>query len=719
MKMKKISIILVLVLLFQIFIPALQINYTSFAVEGEENQNEAEENQNLQYKELSDMLEEILAQRDYTDEVKNKLRSCLQELWENYDEIYQLYRVIGYPEKKQYILDTFLYPLRDKTKKIEILDKNNEEDVKYIKDTYGVDDNTIEKDAGFNSYGDIVIFKEYDVNCVFIHEIYHSKQKHDYTMGNLLKPIIEGGAVNKHIISKYFFLKVNDEIDEIKLDNIIWKHIEGLQTRYSKKMGDNKDYGAVFYGKYGEYDFYDNLYTKLLLLTNYETMEELAKSGNISNVINYINEKYGNNIGNEIVEYMEHLSEANTENFNIEYTWTLEISPFDTAINLENDFLDCFFKNIEKLDNKEDIENYFNIWRMYKNVYMAVCTENEDLGAGESKLTNITDKFLNYKEIEDALVDKAVEYSVFPEFSQNENTNKLVIKALLCAEKVGDEDPHIINRWFETGEFPISLNNAVYWYEEQEDRILLYYKNVRIIIYKDGNIDLSKYLELDGLEAITQKPLQSYNEGDKFKIENYRINAIYVDGSRAELKEGEYEIINGDSLAYGQTKVTISYHEKDVIKTYDIPVTVIKNDTALSTKYTEEKDGEITYIVGIDSNTTVAQIKEAIGEGYGVTILGDQNKVLDNSEKIATGNKIIVSGEDEGFLQYVAVVKGDCDGNGEVNFDDILQVNKHRLKKALLEGAFEKAADVNKDNVVNFDDILQINKFRLKKITTL
>ena len=50
MKMKKISIILVLVLLFQIFFPALQINYTSFAVEGEENQNEAEDSKNKEYK---------------------------------------------------------------------------------------------------------------------------------------------------------------------------------------------------------------------------------------------------------------------------------------------------------------------------------------------------------------------------------------------------------------------------------------------------------------------------------------------------------------------------------------------------------------------------------------------------------------------------------------------------------------------------------------------
>ena len=69
--------------------------------------------------------------------------------------------------------------------------------------------------------------------------------------------------------------------------------------------------------------------------------------------------------------------------------------------------------------------------------------------------------------------------------------------------------------------------------------------------------------------------------------------------------------------------------------------------------------------------------------------------------------------------EYVIVIKGDVDGNGEVNFDDILQVNKHRLKKVLLKGAFEIAANVNNDNAIDFDDILQINKFRLKKITTL
>ena len=69
--------------------------------------------------------------------------------------------------------------------------------------------------------------------------------------------------------------------------------------------------------------------------------------------------------------------------------------------------------------------------------------------------------------------------------------------------------------------------------------------------------------------------------------------------------------------------------------------------------------------------------------------------------------------------EYILVVKGDCDGNGEADFKDILKVNKHRLGKSDLEGAYLKAGDVTGDGKADFKDILKINKFRLGKSTEL
>ncbi len=49
----------------------------------------------------------------------------------------------------------------------------------------------------------------------------------------------------------------------------------------------------------------------------------------------------------------------------------------------------------------------------------------------------------------------------------------------------------------------------------------------------------------------------------------------------------------------------------------------------------------------------------------------------------------------------------------------MLQMNKHRLGKKLLEGANLKAGEVDGKQGVNFLDMLKINKYRLGKISVL
>ena len=50
---------------------------------------------------------------------------------------------------------------------------------------------------------------------------------------------------------------------------------------------------------------------------------------------------------------------------------------------------------------------------------------------------------------------------------------------------------------------------------------------------------------------------------------------------------------------------------------------------------------------------------------------------------------------------------------------DILEINKHRLNKALLTNERLLAGNVDNNNKVDIDDILRINKFRLGKINVL
>ena len=70
-------------------------------------------------------------------------------------------------------------------------------------------------------------------------------------------------------------------------------------------------------------------------------------------------------------------------------------------------------------------------------------------------------------------------------------------------------------------------------------------------------------------------------------------------------------------------------------------------------------------------------------------------------------------------VNITVILKGDVNGDNEVDFKDILQINKHRLGKVQLTGIYLEAAEVTGDGQVDFRDILQINKYRLRKINSL
>ena len=119
-----------------------------------------------------------------------------------------------------------------------------------------------------------------------------------------------------------------------------------------------------------------------------------------------------------------------------------------------------------------------------------------------------------------------------------------------------------------------------------------------------------------------------------------------------------------------------------------------------------------TYITKITPGTTYTDFVDNITTNQGLVITDEEGNVIPLEAKLATGMILKV-----GYtLERTLVITGDVDNNGEADFDDILQINKHRLGKAKLSGVNLLVGDVNNDGKADFDDILQINKFRLGKI---
>lgn len=119
-------------------------------------------------------------------------------------------------------------------------------------------------------------------------------------------------------------------------------------------------------------------------------------------------------------------------------------------------------------------------------------------------------------------------------------------------------------------------------------------------------------------------------------------------------------------------------------------------------------DGE--YITGLTFNTNVSNIASAINKvepKATVKVLQGKNEVV--SGNLISGQTVTISYNNESKT-YTVVLYGDVNGDGKVNAQDLLKVQKHILGINKLTGYGLKAADTSKDNKVNAQDLLKVQK---------
>ena len=217
--------------------------------------------------------------------------------------------------------------------------------------------------------------------------------------------------------------------------------------------------------------------------------------------------------------------------------------------------------------------------------------------------------------------------------------------------------------------------------------------------------------------VITKGPNKTtYKKGENFESSGMIVTASYNNGTSNEVSN--YTLVDGNNLALNKTSVTISYTENGVTKTTSQSITVNDDLEVSFDDYVEvSKDGK-NYVENIAPSTTIGSLINNTETNGTITVYKDNVQVIDNSTKLSTGMNLKVSLDGE-KQEFTIVVKGDTNGDGEADLRDVLQINKHRLKKADLTAERLLAGDVNRDNEVNLKDLLQINKFRLGKISSL
>ncbi len=120
------------------------------------------------------------------------------------------------------------------------------------------------------------------------------------------------------------------------------------------------------------------------------------------------------------------------------------------------------------------------------------------------------------------------------------------------------------------------------------------------------------------------------------------------------------------------------------------------------------------YITNINPETKVEELignLEGVAGSNKVTIKNAKGNTVTNG-KIGTGYKVTITGSSTST--YECLIYGDPSGDGNINALDLLLIQRHILKSANLNNAYNKAADINHDGVVNVLDLLLIQRHILK-----
>ncbi len=100
-----------------------------------------------------------------------------------------------------------------------------------------------------------------------------------------------------------------------------------------------------------------NYYCHLQYLAGYDVMEGVIKGDSVSNIEKRISVFYGEETSKRVFSLLKNIEMADLEeNYEEEFNYSLE---------LENLFLECVKKDIDKLKTKKEIEAFTNIYRAY------------------------------------------------------------------------------------------------------------------------------------------------------------------------------------------------------------------------------------------------------------------------------------------------------------------------------------------------------------------
>lgn len=132
-------------------------------------------------------------------------------------------------------------------------------------------------------------------------------------------------------------------------------------------------------------------------------------------------------------------------------------------------------------------------------------------------------------------------------------------------------------------------------------------------------------------------------------------------------------------------------------------------------------DEEARCISKISAGTTVETFFSYLDNSEAVVVYKG-NEVVSDDAPLGTGMLVRIIDGDAFIKTYTVIVTGDTSGDGKITITDMIAVKAHILKKDMLTGVYETAADVagqtgGGDGKVTITDFIKVKAHILKKET--
>jgi len=122
------------------------------------------------------------------------------------------------------------------------------------------------------------------------------------------------------------------------------------------------------------------------------------------------------------------------------------------------------------------------------------------------------------------------------------------------------------------------------------------------------------------------------------------------------------------------------------------------------------------YIMGIAPNTDASKMIESIAAVGGIASIKNSNNAEIKEGIVGTGFTITIKNA-SAEKTYTITIKGDASGDGQINAQDLIYIQRNILGTYNLKDAYLKAADASNDNTINAQDLIYIQRHILGTYT--